>query len=177
MCCLSVKNLTNKWVPLLVRVLHELSLSTKTSVGGERKSREENTLIKIMTAAAVRNMLRKRRMSQVCFFFLGCCITYGLTRLTTINIQFSQGPDMRSDQCSIFTTEADSSVAYILDNLKNTPTDQYSPCLSQIVREVVVQPSKLPYNLEDGRREHSHGQAQLIKKLFRGMVGAKYQSC
>ena len=29
----------------------------------------------------------------------------------------------------------------------------------------------VPYNLQDGNREHSHGQAQLIKMLFQGMVG------
>ena len=52
--------------------------------------------------------------------------------------------------------------------------DQHSQCLTQIVRNVIVPPSKLPYNLVDGSREHSHGQAQLIKKLFKGMVGRKH---
>ena len=58
----------------------------------------------------------------------------------------------------------------IVDLLKEIQIDQHSPCLTQIVRKVIVPPSKLPYNLVDGNREHSHGQAQLIKKLFKGMV-------
>ena len=95
-------------------------------------------------------MLQIQHMSKttkVWYFFMGCLVTDGLTRLSTISIHY----------CS-------------LDNLKNTPTDQFSPCLTQIVREVLVPPSKHPYNLQDGNREHSHGQAQLIKKLFKGMV-------
>ena len=46
----------------------------------------------------------------------------------------------------------------------------YPPCLMQMLRNVIVPPSNLPYNLENGNREHSHGQAQLIKKLFKGKV-------
>ena len=61
--------------------------------------------------------------------------------------------------------------AQSLDLLKEIPIDQCSSGLTQIVRKVLVPPSKLPYNLEDGTREQSHGQAQLIKKLFKGMVG------
>ena len=55
-----------------------------------------------------------------------------------------------------------------LESLYKTPLDQWDPSLLPLV---LVPPSKLPYNLENGHREHSHGQAQLIKKLFRGMVG------
>ena len=58
-----------------------------------------------------------------------------------------------------------------LESLHKTPLDQRDPSLLPLVRQVLVPPSKLPYNLENGHREHSHGQAQLIKKLFRGMVG------
>ena len=89
----------------------------------------------------------KSQTTKVLYFLIGCLVTYGLTQLSTISIH----------HCS-------------LDNLKNTPTDQFSPCLTQIVREVLVPPSKHPYNLQDGNREHSHGQAQLIKMLFQEMV-------
>ena len=87
---------------------------------------------------------------KVCFFILGCLITYGLIHL--------HGLETKS----------------VLDCLKEIPIDQYSPSLPQIVREVIVPPSELPYNLVNGNKEHSHGQAQLIKKLFQGMVGIKY---
>ena len=90
---------------------------------------------------------------QVCIFllgfFVGCFITHGLTSETA-------------------------SVQILTDNtLDFLKIDQYSPCLTQMVRRAIVPPSKLPYNLENGHREHSHGQAQLIKKLFKGMVGRK----
>ena len=107
-------------------------------------------------------MLRIQQRSQttkVWYFLIGCLITYGLTRLSTIGMQLQ----LQLDAIGIHYCS--------LDNLKNTPTDQFSPCLTQIVREVLVPPSKLPYNLQDGNREHSHGQAQLIKMLFQGMVG------
>ena len=96
-------------------------------------------------------MLQKKHLKlKVRYFLLACLITYGITQFYTI-----------STHCS-------------LDDVRNTPTDQHSPCLTKVVRKVIVPPSELPYNLVDGTREHSHGQAQLIKKLFRGMVGRKY---
>ena len=56
-----------------------------------------------------------------------------------------------------------------LQSLQKTPLDQRDPSLLPLVRQVLVPPSTLPYNL-DSVGEHSHGQAQLIKKLFRGKV-------
>ena len=87
--------------------------------------------------------------------------------VTTWNVPW----DSASGPCKLSTITTRFS---LVDILKNTPTDQYSPCLTNIVRQVIIPPSELPYNLVDGTREHSHGQAQLIKKLFRGMVGIKY---
>ena len=56
-----------------------------------------------------------------------------------------------------------------LESLQKTPLDQRDPSLLPLVRHVLVPPSSLPYNL-DNEGEHSHGQAQLIKKLFKGKV-------
>ena len=56
-----------------------------------------------------------------------------------------------------------------LESLQKTPLDQRDPSLLPLVRHVLVPPSSLPYHL-DNEGEHSHGQAQLIKKLFKGKV-------
>ena len=56
-----------------------------------------------------------------------------------------------------------------LQSLQKTPLHQRDPSLLPLARRVLIPPSSLPYNL-DSVGEHSHGQAQLIKKLFRGKV-------
>ena len=56
-----------------------------------------------------------------------------------------------------------------LESLEESPIDQRDPSLLPLVRKVLVPPSSLPYNL-DNEGEHSHGQAQLIKRLFKGKV-------
>ena len=83
-----------------------------------------------------------------CLFVLGCITVIRLT---------------------LFPTQLNQTCPLSVDDLKNTPTDQNSPCLAQIVNQVLIPPSGLPYNLAEDR-EHSHGQAQLIKKLFEGKV-------
>ena len=83
-----------------------------------------------------------------CLFVLGCIMAIRLT---------------------LFPTQPYQTCPHSVDDLTNTPTDQNSPCLAQIVKQVLIPPSGLPYNLADDR-EHSHGQAQLIKKLFEGKV-------
>ena len=83
-------------------------------------------------------------------FLIGCLTTYGLITLRG--------------------HEKDSLQSQTENMLDFRTIDQYSPCLMQMLRNVIVPPSNLPYNLENGNREHSHGQAQLIKKLFKGKV-------
>ena len=56
-----------------------------------------------------------------------------------------------------------------LESLQKTPLDQWDPTLLPLVRQVLVPPFSGPYNLYN-KCEHSHGQAQLIKKLFKGKV-------
>ena len=97
---------------------------------------------------------RNHGYREVCLFLLGCYLTFGLIHLHVLQTDSIQSP-----------------ANITLDFLT---IDQHSPYLTQIVSKVIVPPSKLPYNLVDGSREHSHGQAQLIKKLFKGMVGIKY---
>ena len=102
----------------------------------------------------IRHIQMKPWISQVCIFLLGF-----LVGCFFITHEFP--PEMAG-------------VQILTDNTLDFLTiDQYSPCLTQMVRKAIVPPSKLPYNLENGHREHSHGQAQLIKKLFKGMVGRK----
>ena len=85
-----------------------------------------------------------------CFFVLGC--------ITAIRL-------------ILFPTQLNQTCPLSVDDLKNTPTDQNSPCLAQIVKQVLIPPSRVPYNLAEDR-EHSHGQAQLIKKLFAEKVSS-----
>ena len=56
-----------------------------------------------------------------------------------------------------------------LKSLQKTPLDQWDPMLLPLVRQVLVPPSSRPYYLNN-KCEHSHGQAQLIKRLFKGKV-------
>ena len=101
-------------------------------------------------------------ISEDCLFILGflvgCFTTYGLVHLhgqETCSAQSQRVPSARS--------QTDSMLDFLTFN-------QNSPCLTEMLRKVIVPPSNLPYNLENGNREHSHGQAQLIKKLFKGKV-------
>ena len=104
--------------------------------------------------SVARQIRQKLGISEYCLFLLGflmgCLTTYGLITL--------HGHEKDSSQSQT-------------DNMLDFLTfDQHSTCLVQMLRNVIVPPSNLPYNLENGNREHSHGQAQLIKKLFKGKV-------
>ena len=104
--------------------------------------------------SVTRQIRQRLGISEDCLlllgFLLGCFITYGLITL--------HGHEIQSVQ---------SQTENMLDFLT---FDQHSPRLIQMLRNVIVPPSNLPYNLGNGNREHSHGQAQLIKKLFKGKV-------
>jgi hypothetical protein len=52
-----------------------------------------------------------------------------------------------------------------LGRLRGVNLDQNDPALLPIIRSVLAPPSNLPYKL-DTNSESSHGQAQLIRKLF-----------
>ena len=86
---------------------------------------------------------------------MGCLTTYGLITL--------HGHEKDNLQSQTVWSQTDNMLDFLT-------VDQHSPCLMQMLRNVIVPPSNLPYNLENGNREHSHGQAQLIKKLFKGKV-------
>ena len=107
-------------------------------------------------------------ISEDCLFILGflvgCFTTYGLVHLhgqETCSAQSQKVPSAQSQTDSM---------------LDFRTFDQYSPCLTEMLRKVIVPPSNLPYNLENGNREHSHGQAQLIKKIFKGKVSKIFLS-
>ena len=103
----------------------------------------------------------------LCVFLFGCVLTlkWGSITIQSATAVFPlvvTGDNRRPMEGNQLT----------LQSLQKTPLDQRDPSLLPLVRQVLVPPSTLPYNL-DSVGEHSHGQAQLIKKLFRGKVMRK----
>ena len=117
-----------------------------------------------------RGAFRTLWIPEVVSFLLGCIITCGVT---TVIFHCSHRPEKPSCFGSPTPSHVYPVQTRTLDSLREEPLDQWSPSLAQIVREVVIPPSKLPYNLVNGNRDPSYGQAQLIKKLFRGKVGSQ----
>ncbi len=70
----------------------------------------------------------------------------------------------------LFTGLRDKPSASInLSQLRDIRLDQDDPSLLPIIRSVLVPPSTLPYNLTT-KSETSHGQGQLMRKLFKDKV-------
>ena len=123
--------------------------------------------------SVTRQIRQKLSISEDCLFLMGflmgCFTTYGLVHLHGQVTCSAQSQTFHGQETYSAQSQTDSMLDFLTFN-------QNSPCLTEMLRKVIVPPSNLPYYLENGNREHSHGQAQLIKKIFKGKVSKIFLS-
>jgi hypothetical protein len=105
---------------------------------------------------------------------LGCLFTYKLGRNHPVGQAIAQVVAGGYKQLGLQQYQQESlpqqqTAEFDLGQLRSVKLDQNDPALLPIIRSVLVPPSNLPYKL-DTNSESSHGQAQLMRKLFRNKV-------